>query len=57
MLRDCGGIVSRAAGRSGLSERNFHEKLNKYGIDGQSFRASAGRPPATQMPDPSVRVS
>lgn len=42
MLRDCGGIVSRAAGRSGLSERNFHEKLNRYGIDGQSFR-SPGR--------------
>ena len=42
MLRDCGGIVSRAAGRSGLSERNFHEKLNSYGIDGQSFR-SPGR--------------
>ncbi len=40
MLRDCGGIVSRAAGRSGLSERNFHEKLNRYGIDGQSFRSS-----------------
>ena len=40
MLRDCGGIVSRAAGRSGLSERNFHEKLNRYGIDGQSFRRS-----------------
>jgi DNA-binding NtrC family response regulator len=40
MLRDCGGIISRAAGRSGLSERNFHEKLNKYGIDGQSFRPS-----------------
>ncbi|MEA2603866.1 MAG: two-component system, NtrC family, response regulator HydG [Acidobacteriota bacterium] len=38
VLRDCGGIVSRAAGRSGLSERNFHEKLNRYGIDGQSFR-------------------
>ena len=44
-LRDCGGIVSRAAERVGLSERNFHEKLNKYGIDGQSFRAP-GRPPA-----------
>ncbi len=42
MLRDCGGIVSRAASRSGLSERNFHEKLNRYGIDGQSFR-SPGR--------------
>jgi len=42
VLRDCGGIVSRAASRSGLSERNFHEKLNRYGIDGQSFR-SPGR--------------
>ncbi len=41
-LRECGGIISRAAGRTGLSERNFHEKLAKYGIDGQSFRA-AGR--------------
>ncbi len=39
-LRHSGGIVSRAANLSGLSERNFHEKLKKYGIDGQSFRAS-----------------
>ena len=46
VLRDCGGIVSRAAGRSGLSERNFHEKLNRYGIDGQSFRVP-GRSPAS----------
>jgi len=38
-LRDTGGIVSRAADLSGLSERNFHQKLKKYGIDGQSFRA------------------
>jgi DNA-binding NtrC family response regulator len=40
-LRDCGGIVSRAARRCGLSERNFHEKLSRYGIEGQSFRAGA----------------
>jgi DNA-binding NtrC family response regulator len=39
LLGNCGGIVSRAAARCGLSERNFHEKLKKYGIDGQSFRA------------------
>jgi len=44
VLRDCGGIVSRAASRSGLSERNFHEKLNKYGIDGLSFRAASRAP-------------
>ncbi len=40
VLRQCAGIVSRAAGRVGLSERNFHEKLNRYGIDGRSFRPS-----------------
>ncbi len=40
-LAECGGIISRAAGRTGLSERNFHEKLAKYGIDGQSFRAAS----------------
>ncbi len=38
ILSVCGGIVSRAARRSGLSERNFHAKLRKYGIRGQSFR-------------------
>ena len=38
-LRTCGGIVSRAAQSSGLSERNFHEKLKKYGIHGKSYRA------------------
>jgi DNA-binding NtrC family response regulator len=39
LLSECGGIVSRAAHRAGLSERNFHEKLKKYGISGKSFRA------------------
>ncbi len=41
LLQECGGIVSRAAHRSGLSERNFHEKLKKYGIVGKDFRAHA----------------
>jgi DNA-binding NtrC family response regulator len=41
VLADCGGIVSRAAQRSGLSERIFHEKLRKYGISGKSYRAQA----------------
>ena len=39
-LRQSAGVVSRAAGLAGLSERNFHEKLNRYGIDGRSFRPS-----------------
>lgn len=39
-LQECGGIVSRAAHLSGLSERNFHEKLKKYGLCGKDFRAS-----------------
>jgi two-component system, NtrC family, response regulator GlrR len=39
MLKKCGGIVSRAAHYSGLSERNFHEKLKRYRISAKSFRA------------------
>ncbi len=39
VLMKCGGIVSRASARSGLSERNFHEKLKRYGISAKSFRA------------------
>ncbi len=42
-LRRCGGIVSRAADRAGLSERVFHEKLKRYGIKGKMFRASRSR--------------
>jgi hypothetical protein len=42
ILRVCGGIVSRAAERSGLSERNFHAKLRKYQIVSQTFRTSSG---------------
>lgn len=38
-LKQCGGIVSRAADRAGLSERVFHVKLKKYGIDAKTFRA------------------
>lgn len=41
MLMKCGGIISRAAEHSGLSERNFHEKLKKYDIHGKSFRIQA----------------
>jgi DNA-binding NtrC family response regulator len=39
VLRVSGGIVSRAAQRCGLSERNFHAKLRKYGIRSLTFRA------------------
>ena len=38
ILRKCGGIVSRASDYSGLSERNFHEKLKRYGISAKAFR-------------------
>ncbi len=38
VLRACGGIVSRAARRSGLSERNFHNKMKQYNIDYKMFR-------------------
>jgi DNA-binding NtrC family response regulator len=41
ILRKAGGIVSRASDRSGLSERNFHEKLKRYGINARAYRASA----------------
>jgi transcriptional regulator with PAS, ATPase and Fis domain len=39
LLQICGGIISRAAERSGLSERNFHAKLRKYGIESRNARA------------------
>ena len=38
ILRKCGGIVSRASEYSGLSERNFHEKLKRYNISAKAFR-------------------
>jgi len=38
VLMKCGGIVSRASQYSGLSERNFHEKLKRYDISAKSFR-------------------
>ena len=45
ILRKCGGIVSRASEYSGLSERNFHEKLKRYGISAKAFRnpSSSGK--------------
>jgi DNA-binding NtrC family response regulator len=42
ILRKCGGIVSRASEYSGLSERNFHEKLKRYGISAKAFRSPSG---------------
>jgi DNA-binding NtrC family response regulator len=51
ILTACGGIVSRAARRAGLSERNFHEKLKKYGLSGKHFRAVlAGGPELRPAP-------
>jgi transcriptional regulator with PAS, ATPase and Fis domain len=41
ILKESGGIVSRAALRSGLSEQNFHVKLKKYGIEGMAFRSQS----------------
>ncbi len=38
ILRKCGGVVSRASQYSGLSERNFHEKLKRYAINAKEFR-------------------
>ncbi len=38
VLQKCGGIISRASAYSGLSERNFHEKLKRYNINAKSFR-------------------
>ena len=37
-LSRCGGIISRAAEYAGLSERNLHEKIKRYGIDAKRFR-------------------
>ena len=38
VLQKCGGIVSRAAMVSGLSERNFYAKLRKYDIPNMALR-------------------
>jgi DNA-binding NtrC family response regulator len=42
-LSRCGGIISRAADYAGLSERNLHEKIKRYGIDAKSFRTPSRR--------------
>jgi transcriptional regulator with PAS, ATPase and Fis domain len=39
LLQTCCGNVSRAARRSGLSERHLHLKLKKYGLRGRDFAA------------------
>ena len=44
LMRESGGIVSRAAIRGGLSERNLHVKLKKHGLRGASFRAAVETP-------------
>jgi DNA-binding NtrC family response regulator len=41
VLQECGGIISRAAARSGLSERNFYEKMKRHGLSWRSFRANS----------------
>ncbi|OGC02377.1 hypothetical protein A2V82_08610 [candidate division KSB1 bacterium RBG_16_48_16] len=38
ILIESRGIISRAARITGLSERNFHEKLKKYRIAGKDYR-------------------
>jgi DNA-binding NtrC family response regulator len=40
-LRKCRGVVTRASECSGLSERNFHEKLKRYGISAGAFRRAS----------------
>lgn len=47
-LERTGGVISQAARSTGLSERNFHVKLRRYGI---KVKASAGEPA-----DDSVRM-
>jgi DNA-binding NtrC family response regulator len=61
MLAAAGGIVSRAARCAGLSERNFHEKLKKYNLHSENFRArpaaGASPPPAPRPTDETDRLS
>jgi DNA-binding NtrC family response regulator len=56
VLAACGGIVSRAARCAGLSERNFHEKLKKYHLHGEHFRARPAAPPASPDTDEPIRL-
>jgi len=39
LMRESGGIISRGARRSGLSERHLHVMLKKHGLHGRDFRA------------------
>lgn len=38
VLRSCGGNVSEAAKKSGMSRRNFYEKIEKLGIDPSEYK-------------------
>lgn len=52
-LRRCGGLINRAARGVGLSERNFHAKMKRYGMSGSAFRA--GPPPEAPRPARAIR--
>jgi DNA-binding NtrC family response regulator len=39
VLEACGGNVSEAARRSGMSRRHFYEKMEKLGISGDQFKS------------------
>ncbi|MCC6546793.1 sigma-54-dependent Fis family transcriptional regulator [Candidatus Sumerlaeota bacterium] len=41
VLRSCGGNVSEAAKKSGMSRRNFYEKIEKLGIDPSEFKGAS----------------
>ena len=41
-MAECCGVVKRAAEWVGLSERNFHVKLRKYGLTCEQFRTMDG---------------
>ncbi len=38
ILKECDGIICRAAERAGIHEKNFHEKLKKYAIRGRKTK-------------------
>lgn len=57
VLAACGGIVSRAAQYAHLSERNFHEKLRKYGISAKHFRPGSTLQPQHAPRDRDENIS
>ncbi|MEO8377519.1 MAG: sigma-54 dependent transcriptional regulator [Candidatus Sumerlaeota bacterium] len=42
VLRSCDGNVSEAAKKSGMSRRNFYEKIEKLGIDPSEYKGGGG---------------